>query len=426
MKEKFKTLNKRERELVKKAKKLLSSNIHKGFSICLKKYYFYIAPDSTHYHQWFWDSCFHIILTSKITPYWAKKEFKTLISVQRKDGFIPHVIFWKIRPWDLFHPWWIKETNLRHRICYTAEIQPPVIGISLKAIMENTQDMQFVAENIEKIEKFYEFLEQKRDPDKDGLISIITPMESGMDMSPQYDIALRVESHNPKIVKKKITEMLKIYKHLAWDYKKVFVKEIFDVEDVAFNVIYYLGVEAIEEMYRKLKNSKKAKFYAQKKKRIKNQIINKFWDPKEKIFFSLWHHKGKEKFLKVKTVSSLFPLLLDIPERYISCLIQHLTNPKEFWTPYPVPSVAVNEPSFGPFTDTRFIWRGTTWINTNWFLLKGLKKHKKYKLYKHILGKSLELIHKHGFCEFYDPFTGKPGKAMKNFGWSTLIVDLLF
>ncbi len=405
------------------ARKTLILNIKKGFSVGLKKPYFYISPDKVHYHQWFWDSSFHIIVSSILNPEWAKLELKTLLSVQEENGFIPHVIFWKLRSYDFYHLWWIRETNLFPY--YTAEIQPPVIGISLKRIFDATQDIDFIKENISKVEKFYLFLEKERDPDKDGLISIITPMESGMDLSPQYDIALGNKKHDPLLTKKKIKNLLKIYRKMNWNYKKILENNFFDVEDVAFNVIYCLGLEAISEIYKKLGDKNKGNFYEKKAASLTEKIISKFWDDKEKIFFSLWRVKNKEKFLKVKTISSLFPIALNIPSKYINYLLQHITNRKEFWAFYPLPTVSMDEPSFGPLTDTRYIWRGTTWINTNWFIATGLKRHKEFKIFKRLKEKTIELIKRAGFCEFYDPFTAEPGKAMKGFGWSTLVVDFL-
>jgi glycogen debranching enzyme len=106
-------------------------------------------------------------------------------------------------------------------------------------------------------------------------------------------------------------------------------------------------------------------------------------------------------------------------------LIEHLKNEKEFWSHYPVTSVSMDEPSFGPLTNTRLIWRGTSWVNTNWFIAKGLEKQGYTALAKEIARKTIELVLKFGFREYYDPFDGHPGKAMKNFGWSTLAIDLI-
>ena len=82
----------------------------------------------------------------------------------------------------------------------------------------------------------------------------------------------------------------------------------------------------------------------------------------------------------MKTVTSLFPLILDgIPKREAQQLVQkHLTRADEFWTPFPVPTVAVDEPSFEPSFKSPFrsgFWRGPTWVATNWFLVHGLLNH---------------------------------------------------
>lgn len=83
------------KELKEKAFKLLLSNKKEGFSKHLGKPYFYFAPDEVHYHQWFWDSCFHSIVMTEHKVELAIKEMDTLLSCQTKNGFIPHIIFWK-------------------------------------------------------------------------------------------------------------------------------------------------------------------------------------------------------------------------------------------------------------------------------------------------------------------------------------------
>lgn len=410
--------------LNEKALSLLKRNIKKGYSKNFKKDFFYLSPDSVHFHQWFWDSCFHIIAMSKFDPEIAKKEFETLISVQQEDGFIPHIIFWKWRLRDRFQKWWQKEVNERKTNLFTAEIQPPVIGISLLEIYKNSGDLEFVRKNIEKVEKYYLYLKEKRDPDKDGLISIITPMESGMDLCPHYDIPCHNINHDPPVTKKYITEILTQYKNWNWNLDKIFESSLFDVEDVSFNTIYCLGLYALAKLYGAFDKAKH-KEIEKWADNVRQEIIDKLWFDNQEIYFSLYHLGASEIPMEVKTISSLFPLTLSIPDFHENHLVEHLQNEREFWSPYPIASVAMNESSFGPLTNTRLIWRGTTWINTNWFIANGLEKKGYTTLAKKIARKTIELILKFGFCEYYDPFDGHPGKAMKNFGWSTLAIDFI-
>ena len=89
----------------------------------------------------------------------------------------------------------------------------------------------------------------------------------------------------------------------------------------------------------------------------------------------------------------------------------------------PVPSVAMTEPNFRP--NERFlIWRGPTWININWMLVHGLRKHGFNDEAGDLARRTIELTLQSGFREFYNPHTGE-GYGAKNFGWSTLVLDLL-
>jgi glycogen debranching enzyme len=145
------------------------------------------------------------------------------------------------------------------------------------------------------------------------------------------------------------------------------------------------------------------------------------------LYYDLYSRS--EKRPGVKTVTSLFPLILDgIPKREAQQLVRkHLTRADEFWTPFPVPTVAVDEPSFEPAFRSPFrsgLWRGPSWVSTNWFLVHGLLKHGYSDEAKHITSRTSQLIERQGFREFFHPYTGEAYGA-HGFGWSTLIIDML-
>jgi len=403
---------------------LLLSNKKEGYSRHFKRNYFYFAPDEMHYHQWFWDSCFHIIVMTQFKVELAIREFETLLSCQTDDGFIPHIIFWKWRLMDVFQYFksWRKEIHPRYRF-FTAEIQPPVIGIALKRIYDKTGSIEFLKKYLPRVQKYFDYLKEKRDLDKNSLISVITPMESGMDMAPQFDIPFGNYDNSPAVTKGRIGAVLGEYRKVKWDIQRIFELDLFNFEDVAVNTIYALSLECLAELW-SLLDKKEAERVRRHYRQVREKILDKYWDEEHKIFYGRYHKGGKEYRVRIKTISSLFPLCLDIPEEYVDRLIEHMTDTNEFWLDYPIPSVAKDEESFGPLTDTRYIWRGTTWINTNWFIAKGLLRHGRKELYEKLKSKTLELIDKHGFCEYYDPFTGDPGEAMRNFGWSTLAADI--
>ncbi|HDI82686.1 MAG TPA: hypothetical protein ENF18_02700 [candidate division WOR-3 bacterium] len=400
------------------SEELLESNRKQGFSRNLKMFYGYTSPDSVHFHQWFWYSCFHAIVLSQFDPSFAIRELNTLFSVQEEDGFVPHIILWKWRIVDLLKPWWYREVKSKS-LFYTAEIQPPVAGMSLGYIYNRLRNKEVLESLVDSVYRFYIYLSKHRDPDNDGLISIITPLESGMDMLPIYDNVLGNPDHDLMYQKRLIRQMLTFYKSIDWNLERVFEAQVFDVEDVAFNTIYVLGLKELSRVLRRYDRARSEEI-SSLARRVERAIINKMWDSDDGIFYSLMSRGNKEVMLRIKTVSSLFPLLLDIPEYMVSSLVSYIKSKRHFWSEWPIPSVSMDERSFGPLTETRFLWRGTTWINTNWFIWQGLRKSGEIHLANELVKRTWGLIEKYGFCEFYDPFKGFPGGAMRDFGWSTL------
>jgi hypothetical protein len=121
------------------------------------------------------------------------------------------------------------------------------------------------------------------------------------------------------------------------------------------------------------------------------------------------------------------PLILpDLPGEIADRLVEHLDDPRTFAAPSPVPSVALDEPSFvrdHRIRGFRFIWRGPLSMNTNWFLVHGLRVHGHADVADRIAARSRELVERGDFNEFYDPLDGTPVGA-ERFGWATLVVDL--
>ena len=65
--------------------------------------------------------------------------------------------------------------------------------------------------------KYHQWWANQRQPDKDGLVVIIHPWESGLDASPMYDEALKVENDQPKL-----KELYSRFIELQISYKKIY------------------------------------------------------------------------------------------------------------------------------------------------------------------------------------------------------------
>jgi glycogen debranching enzyme len=104
-------------------------------------------------------------------------------------------------------------------------------------------------------------------------------------------------------------------------------------------------------------------------------------------------------------------------------LVEHLTDPQEFWPRYPLPTVAMNHAKFDPLQ----MWRGPTWANINYLMIEGLFRSGYVDLAHELRRRTLELLSgREDFFEYYNPISGdNPPKAAPIYGWSAaLYIDM--
>ena len=63
---------------------------------------------------------------------------------------------------------------------------------SLRAIYEQTNDTELLKEIVPKLVRYFNWWKENRDLEGNGLVTILHPWESGIDLSPAYDGALGV------------------------------------------------------------------------------------------------------------------------------------------------------------------------------------------------------------------------------------------
>lgn len=413
--------------VIEKARQILNGNLHIGFSRWKNAPYRYIAPANREYtYQWLWDTAFHAIVLSHFDIGWAKAEIKNFLLGQHDNGFLPHVVYWKKR--FPLAPWVYFESKLSFWPRTTAITQPPLLPIAVEEIYKKDPDVQFLKDVLPKLANHHMWLLENRDPDRDYLISIISPNESGMDELPVFQYVMGYAGNNPSKLQYIFRKADILNHRYSYRDKTILEKDYFNVEEVLFNCVFIESARSIARLYTMLKKAKEAAWFTRVANRSEKALLTKMWDKKDQIFYSLY--KKGELPARVKTVASLIPLFLDgISKKQADALVtKHLLNPEEFWTTYPVPSVSKDEsyydPGNAPLYRGKLIWRGPTWINTNWFIIRGLQKHGYSDLATELIKKTLIMIEQSGFREYYNPETGE-GYSHHDFGWSTLIVDLL-
>lgn len=413
------------------ARELLEANTEVGTKDGRR--YRYTLPSRGRYpFQWFWDSCFHAVVWARLDPERAKDEIRSLLAWQEPDGFIPHVLFWnqaRVRrvPW---HWHWLESrmTRVVHPFAAkphtTLHMQPPVLAVAVERIVARAPE--FLAETLPALEAYYRWLARARDPDGDGLVSIIAQFESGLDFSPAYDEAIGAVRSAPLMLELR-SRWPELQNKLVFghDAGRIFRRGRYHQEDVLVNAVYADNLGSLARLADSAGRSDLADWARERRAAAVESLLVKCWDPAPGLFWNLVG--GKETRNSVPTVIALMPLVLEeLPAPVVERLLEHLLDPEEFWTPYPVAAVSRAEPTFVPgihVRGRRLIWRGPMSMNTNWLIAQGLRRHGYGEAAETIAERSREAVERGGFNEFYNPLTGEP-VGEPRFGWATLVVDL--
>jgi glycogen debranching enzyme len=414
-------------QLLAQAEVLFRNNLQQGFNKFRDVPYRFVSPARVEYiYQWLWDTAFHAIILSHIDLEWAKAEILNNLKGQWGDGFMPHVIFWQeghVVPRSVYF-----HCNPRYwRIHSTSITQPPLTASAIESIYQKDHDPEFLLQTLPHIARFHRWLLDNRDPDRDGLLAIISAKESGMDQSPVFQDAVHYAGQNPVALQVALSspDLRNIF--CAFDNHQIVRGDFFNVKELLFNCVFVNACRSLGRLFRAIGEEGEALVWLEQACKTEQAILTQCWDEQSGMFCTL-SGLGKRK-ITIKTIASLIPLCLDgLQGEKLARTVALLTNSNEFWTPFPVPSVALSEkyyrPGMTPWYEGTLLWRGPTWINTNWFIVNGLRKHGYPNLADHMVDKMVEMVEAYGFREFYHPETGV-GYRRKGFGWSTLVADLL-
>jgi hypothetical protein len=400
---------------------LYGRNRQRGHAAWCDRDYDFVCPShETYPFQWLWDSSFHAIALRHLDIGRAQSELASLLANQQDDGFVAHVTFWQRERYEAL----LSTYSISYRTPHLSDcIQPPVIAEALALVADAGADDAFVNEQLPKVCAFFDFLDRTRDPDGDGLIATLQPDESGLDHTPKYDAYLGVDDVSNGGLTEAWERAAAPYADVERDPARMFNVATFVVEDVLVNTIWLLGLAALERLLRARDQPARADVLAARRACGMRSLIDKCWDDEPGLFFDL--AGADERPLRVSTVSSLLPLALpDLDDSIARKLIAHIDDDTDYGTRYPVPSVSLREPTFSAQPIGKLVWRGPTWINTNWYVARGCRAHGREDLAARIEDASVELTMREGFFEYFDPFTGE-GAGARDFSWSALVLDML-
>ena len=371
-------------------------------------------------HQWTWDSCAHSIVLTHVDLEAARQEMELLLRTQTTDGFIPHMI------WNGNRMHWADKWLKR---LYPGDIgspylQPPALAeaverITTEYVCREIEDLDFLNWALPRLKKYYFYILNTRVRSNDGLPEIIISYES-KDRSPEYDIIYGASNAGLAPVGP-MSGLSRKYVIMGWDTDKIFASNRFRVKDTLFCCIYAQNLRALSRLC-DLAGDDDGEMFACMADEAEQSILKKMYHEETGLYYSLDSRGGKDEQIRVNTISCLMPLILDnIDQKQVQKLVKDwLLSPNEYWAKYPIPV----EPVSSKYHNMRVIWRGhQTWVYTNWYIERGLRKHGHDDIADELTRRTYELVRKEGFREYYSAISGKGERAI-DFGWSTLILDM--
>ena len=352
------------------------------------------TPDRLpHRNIWLWDSVFHAIGHRHLDSKLAENLILALFDVQQPDGFIPHMA----------RPEYISDVT-----------QPPVIAWGAWIVYEKSRDKEFLKTVLKNNKKFLLWCQNNRRKTEKELYSWHTNPElnnrcdeSGMDNSPRFDT---------------------------------------DSDLYAIDFSCYMANEArfMKKIADELGDKENADLFGSWYEQIKNHINSSLWCEEEGFYYD--YDITKNCLHKVQSVSSFLTVFSGVCSNdKCEKLIEHLMNPEEFGTEFPIPTISKKDSTFG--TD---MWRGPVWINYNYMIAKGLEDYGQIDLSNELKSNTLSIINEWynrtgTIFEFYDsenripPYCfNRKGKVydpydfrvkyqtIRDYGWSvTLAFDML-
>jgi putative isomerase len=332
-----------------------------------------MAPSKVRYvGVWQWDAYFHALAYRHIDMKLARNQLRVFLDHQREDGMIP----------DAVH-----DEGIVTHLTYPVDsdvTKPPLGAWTTWKLHQFSPDLEFLNEVYEPLKRCVDWWCEKNDLDGNGLCEYLHPYSSGLDDSPLWDAGMPVESPD-------------------------------------LNSYLYLEHEALGNMAGAIGLNEEAANWSQRADALVKRIVERSWDDQSGYFWA----KRDGKKVDVRTPFNLYPLITGkLPAVIADRLVAHLTNPQEFWAPFPVPSVALDDPSYNPGV----MWRGPTWVNVNYMLIEGLQRSGYLSTARELRHSTLEMLCKQNdIFEYYNPQTGeKPLEAASFFGWSAaILIDLV-
>jgi putative isomerase len=193
-------------------------------------------------------------------------------------------------------------------------------------------------------------------------------------------------------------------------------------EGVDLQCYLYREYEAMAVLAERLGYSRDEANYSRKAATLKTRIQTQMWSASAGMFLNIDARTGKS--IDILTWTDFVPLWAGIATQSQAkrMINEHLLNPKEFWTPYGIRTLAPNQALYDP---VHGYWRGPVWILPNYLLMHGLMNYGYHQQAVELAKRTQQLLVRDlkatgGMNECYNPSSGQPDAAGHFVSWDLL------
>jgi len=330
----------------------------------------------------------------------ARNNIEIFIDYQRADGRFPGVIY-------------NKGGKIEPNYCQFQGFYLARPAFELYFLLK--EDQNFLLKVYHSLEKFDAYLWKTRDSDHNGCLETWCIYDTGEDQSVRFNGFPKAWSFDypptKEIASRLSKEELKV--HCKEDSYDSTIDPTVPIESMDVMSYSYSCRDILSLIAKELNNGQE-KYWRLKANEVKSKLKSYLWDEEKKACFDKDKNNETIPVLLHNNLRCMYfgSFDLDMADKFIR---YHLLNPREFWTPMPLPSIAANDPKFENVEGNN--WSGQPQALTYQRSIQALENYGHFaeltmigQKFLHVIGDSLK------FTQQFDPFKAVINNSKDGYG----------
>ena len=309
-------------------------------------------------------------------------EGRVYARIEPQVAMANHDIFFHYQRDDGYLPCWINRKNVGS---HSIQMVVPIAATALETA-ELVKDEAFLARSYDACSRWDQWLRDNRDTRGTGLCEAFCLYDTGHDGSPRF-AGLPEECPNDDA---SICPDVGQLPYLAPD----------------LSASVYGGRVALAKMAEHLAKPAEAERWRQQAEEIRGRIIEHCYDPEDECFYDVG---ADGQFVRVRgdLLTRVFSEHVVDQAMFDRIYERHIKDPEAFWTPYPLPSIAANDPLFVKHLPKNS-WGGATQALTALRTPRWFDHYGKTEDHRHLMTQWVKaILAAPDFMQQMNPWTGE-------------------